>query len=180
MAFLVLSDHCFNPLSTKNKIILYINAKRILHVPTFFIISFYFMCDHLLSLYIKHLLKRIIRLLIPYIGWSIIILKINNFFNKKYNTKFTDSYEELKIQILWGHSYNYQFWFQWNLIVITIIIFIIIFIFRKYTLFVLYILLILFYYAQYSEYHYKNYFKKYYFYLCQFINYYPIMIYSLI
>lgn len=161
MAFLVLSDHCFNPLSTKNKIILYINAKRILHVPTFFIISFYFMCDHLLSLYIKHLLKRIIRLLIPYIGWSIIILKINNFFNKKYNTKFTDSYEELKIQILWGHNYNYQFWFQWNLIVITIIIFIIIFIFRKYTLFVLYILLILFYFAQYSEYHYKNYFKKY-------------------
>ena len=62
------------------------------------------MCDNLLSLNIKQLLKRVIRLLIPYIGWSIIILKINNFFNKKYNTKFTDSYEELKIQILWGLS----------------------------------------------------------------------------
>jgi fucose 4-O-acetylase-like acetyltransferase len=106
MAFLVLSHHCFNPLSTKNKIILYINKKRILHVPTFFIISFYFMCDNLLSLYIKHLLKRLIRLLIPYIGWSIIILKINNFFNKKYNTKFTDSYEELKIQIIINFGFN--------------------------------------------------------------------------
>lgn len=28
MAFLVLSHHCFNPRSTKNKIILYINKKK--------------------------------------------------------------------------------------------------------------------------------------------------------
>ena len=35
MAFLVLSHHCFNPRSTKNIIILYINKKRMLHVPTF-------------------------------------------------------------------------------------------------------------------------------------------------
>ena len=42
MAFLVLSDHCFNPLSTKNKIILYISKKKNTSCSYFFYHIFLF------------------------------------------------------------------------------------------------------------------------------------------
>ena len=72
-SFLVVSAHNFKKESTKNKIILFITKERLLHVPTFFILSFYFMHNNLLSLKPKIILNRLMRLLIPYIGWPIIV-----------------------------------------------------------------------------------------------------------
>ena len=157
LAFLVVVSHQFNKKTTKNKIILKLVYKLNYHVPCFFIMSFYFMCNNLLSLNPRKILNRFKRLLIPYIGWPFIILGINRILNKKLKKNFPDTFEILKSQLIWGYEYVGQFWYQWDLIVTTIIFIIIIFIFRKHCLFILQLVLILFYYFQYTG----NYFKKY-------------------
>jgi len=119
--------------------------------------SFYFTSSHLSSLNIKKNLARLMRLLIPYIGWPLIILQINKIFNKKYNKSLHVSYEALKNQLLWGCVYIDPFWFIWAMLIITIAIFIIIFIFRKHYLFILQIILIIAYILQYSGSNYNKY-----------------------
>jgi len=161
LEFLVVRNHNFNSKSTKNKFILYITKERFLHVPSFFILSFNFMCNNLLSLNPKIISNRIMRLLIPYFIWPTIIWKLNHYYNKIYKSNLPDTYLDLKLQLLWGHNYTPQFWFLWNLSVITILFTMIIFIFRKHSLFILQIILILFYAAQYSGYHYYIYMKYY-------------------
>ena len=157
LAVLVIAAHQFSRNTTKNEIILKIYDNRNIHLPSFFIMSFYFTCHNLLSLNPKKILSRFIRLLIPYIGWPIIIKQTNRIYNQKYKTKFPDSIEILKSQLFWGHEYLSQFWFQWDLIVTTLLFLLIILIFRKNCLFILILILILFYYCQYSG----NYFQKY-------------------
>lgn len=157
LAVLVIAAHQFSRNTTKNEIILKIYDNRNIHVPSFFIMSFYFTCHNLLSQNPKKILSRFVRLLIPYIGWPIIIKQTNRIYNQKYKTKFPDSIEILKSQLFWGHEYLSQFWFQWDLIITTLLFVLIIFIFRKNCLFILILILILFYYFQYSG----NYFQKY-------------------
>jgi len=161
LAFLVVSVHNFKSESTNNKIVLFITKNRRYHVPSFFILSFYFMHNNLLTLKPKIILNRLMRLLIPYGGWPIIIWIINHYWNKKYNSNFAVSYEELKLQLLWGYKFITTYWFLWNLITITILFTIIIFIFRKHSLFIFQIILIFCYSAQYSGYYYNNVFMKY-------------------
>ena len=136
LSFIVLTSHNFNRKTTKNEYILNFTKERKLHVPSFFIMSFYFMSGHLNSLKIKIFLKRLMRLLIPYIGWPIIIWNINRFLNRKYNKNLPGTYEELKLQLLWAQIYIRPLWFQWELIALTILFYIIIFIFRRYSLFI--------------------------------------------
>ena len=45
-AFLILTFHNFNPNTTKNQTIIYITINRKLHVPSFYIMSFYFISAH--------------------------------------------------------------------------------------------------------------------------------------
>lgn len=161
LAFLVIISHNFSPRTTKNKVIIYIYANRRFAVPCFFIISFILMSKNLLSLNLKIIIKRIIRLLIPYIIWPIIILIINHIYNKIYNTKLPDTFEDLKIQLIWGSRYIHQFWFLWALISFTLFFVIIILIFKDNSMFMLQIIGLLFYFAQYSGYHYNKVFLKY-------------------
>ena len=163
LEFFVELHHNFRRRTTKNEIIIYYTTERylILHVPSFFIMSFYLTCKTLLSLNPRKLLNRLMRLLIPYIGWPFIIFYINRFLNKKYNKKFPDSYSILKLQLLWGSRYLHPFWFLWTLIILTIAFSIIIFIFRKHSLFILHLILILSYVAQYSGFVYNKIFTKY-------------------
>ena len=62
LAFYVVRTHCFNYSTLKNKILRYLIRERKSHVPSFFIMSFYFMHKDLLSSNIKIYLKRIERL----------------------------------------------------------------------------------------------------------------------
>ena len=160
LAFSVVISHNYRTNPTKNKIIFFITSIRVRHVPAFFIMSFYFMCNNIISLKKEIFVRRLIRLLIPYFIWPIIIWYINHFLNFKYNKRFPDSFQSLKSQILWGSTIVPQFWFQWNLIVITLIFYTIKFIFRNNFLTVLYSLLILSYALQYSNYCYNNYYLK--------------------
>jgi hypothetical protein len=116
------------------------------------------MHDHFISLKIKTFLKRLERLIIPYLGWPIIIYVLNNgIFNRliKNNNKY--SIKDFKNQILWGNKFIIQFWFQWDLIMITIIFYAFIFIFKKYHLFCLQLLAIFAYFLQYSGYNFRFY-----------------------
>ena len=161
LAFLVVIEHQFKPYSTKNKLILNVSKNRFFHVPCFFIMSFYFMCNTLFSLDPKKIFIRIIRLLIPYIGWPLITFEINQIFNKLFKTKLCDNYDMLKLQLLVGSGLMGQFWYMWDLISCTIIFVIIIFIFRKHSLFAFHIILFLCYVSQYSGYYYNKYkYKK--------------------
>ena len=161
MAFLVLISHCFNKKTTKNELLIKFTTNRQLHVPSFFIMSFYFMHKNLLLLNPKIIFNRLLRLLIPYIIWPFIAMKINHYYNIKYHKNFHESYEDLIYQLKWGRRLLPQFWFQWNLIFHTIFFILIIFLFRKYSLFIMYILLLLSYKAQYSGYHTNYYIMKY-------------------
>lgn len=157
LAFLVVISHQFSRKTTKNKIILKLTSGINYHVPCFFIMSFYFMCNNLLSLNLKKIVNRFIRLFTPYIGWPFIILVINKIYNKMLKKSLPDSFEILKLQLMWGAPLVPQFWFQWDLIVTTLIFVIIIFAFRKHYLFILQLILIFSYHCQYT----RNYFKKY-------------------
>ena len=161
MAFLVVVAHNFRKETTKNELLLKFTTNRYLHVPSFFIMSFYFMQKNLLLLKPKIILNRLVRLLIPYITYAFIAWKLNHYYNLKYHKRYHDTYEDLIYQLKWGKRYLQQFWFQWNLIFHTIFFTLIIFIFRRHYLFIMYILLILSYAAQYSGYHTQHYFLKY-------------------
>ena len=103
------------------------------HVPTFFVISFYFYFRIISKRVIQKIILRFQRLLIPYIIWPIIIFSVNHImfllFNVRiisYNIKLKDIY----IQILIGSRYHGIFWFQFNLIIISLFFTIISLIFK--------------------------------------------------
>ena len=155
LSFLVVIVHNFNWRSTKNKYILFITMNRHFHVPSFFILSFYFIEKLLTSLNVKLIIKRLLRLFIPYIAWPIIIWNINRFLVKIYHKKFPCSFELLKSQLIWGTRFMNQLWFNWNSILGIFLFVLIIFIFKKHFIFILQIMLILTYIVQYSGFNYK-------------------------
>lgn len=154
LSFSVVISHCFSHNSTNNKIIQNIARNRAIHVPSFFIISFNFMCKNLLSKNIKLIFQRMKRLLIPYIVWPIVFWIINNLLHLKNKNIHPFNLKTLKIQLLWGHAYMTQFWFQWDLIVITIIFFLIVLLFNQYFMFILQTILIASYFFQYCNHNY--------------------------
>lgn len=156
----VIRSHCFNPNSTNNKYLIYFLEKRRIHVPSFVILSFYFIHKKLISIKSNFLFERLERLLIPYILWPIIIYNLNNFIIRKFfKLNIIYSLENLKKQLLWGNEFIIQLWFQWDLIFITILFFIIIFVFRKYHTFFIQLLAIFAYILQYSGYNKKFYYS---------------------
>ena len=149
ISFLVVNSHCFKP-----PISLYQNEFKLkllqsqIHVPIFYIISFYF-CYNLFST--KNIVKiklRFERILIPYFVWPIILFLINNFL---LNFISKISLYDLLLQLLYGHQYNTVFWFQYDLIIVTIIFTISSLLFYKFHIFFLINLEIISFYFQYSN-----------------------------
>ena len=78
LAFYVIRYHYFHDKAKKNLILNYLIIKRRnIHVPSFFIMSFYFNYKSLISRNSKINCKRFERLIIPYIFWPIIIYLLN-------------------------------------------------------------------------------------------------------
>ncbi len=150
LAFDVIRSHNFNIKSTKNKLLRFCLRNRRIHVPSFFIISFFFMHKDFISFNINKYFKRIERLIIPYLIWPIIIWILNNLFNFFFKSTFPTSLTNLKYQIFWGNDYIIQLWFQWDLITITILFYILLFLFKKNYLLIIQLLAILAYTLQYS------------------------------
>lgn len=130
-----------------------------LHVPTFFIMSFYFFHKTLISRDLNKLVQRFYRLLIPYLIWPFIFLIINIIISFISNIEFPHSFINLRNQLLTGCSYIPSLWFQWDLIFETFLFIIIELLFHKHIIFILVNIGLISYFFQYSNYNY-NYFKN--------------------
>ena len=158
LALDVICSHFYDKKHAKKIFINYFAYKNKVHVPSFVIMSFYFVQKTLISLNFKLFGQRIIRLMIPYLGWPLIIFPLNNLILAKIlKLNKTYSFQDLKMQLLWGNTYMIQYWFQEVLIFTTILFFILIFIFRKYHLFILQLLGIAAYVSEYSQYNLRLY-----------------------
>jgi len=160
LAFDVIITHCFNKKTTQNNIILFITKRRKVHVPSFFILSFYYNYNTLVSFNTKKKIYRLIRLLIPYVLWPLIIFvfsKLNNKLNNKYRKfQYLTSFDILIFQLLTGQGQRlFHFWYLFDLINTTVLFMGIIILFRKKHLFIINLFLIFSYFIQYSEYHRK-------------------------
>lgn len=112
------------------------------HVPTFFLISFYFYYPILSQRLKTKIISRFQRILVPYIFWPIITFILNNFLLKIaskgiYKGKGKLTFKDIYIQFLFGTGYHWIFWFQFNLIFISLIFTIISFMFKNYFLIIL-------------------------------------------
>lgn len=96
---------------------------RHFHVPTFFLLSFYFYYP---SVYNRNILKikmRFQRLLYAYISWPFLIFVFNNILvmSSRFNTFFTYyTLKDLYIQFLIGARCYNHFWFHFNLMFISL------------------------------------------------------------
>ena len=138
---------------TKNKIIKELLFKKRFHVPTFTVISFYFLFPIISTRNIEKIKQRFIRLLMPYIIIPLIIWIFNNivyyFFhiNRLRRKLF---FINLFNQFILGRDFHGIFWYQFNILFITLLFFIISFIFKNIFLINLKIFLLIAYIFQYS------------------------------
>lgn len=161
LSFLVVSLHCFKPKATNRKKIIIKIIYNMVHVPTFYILSFYFSFNSFKSKNIKKIRLRFERLLIPYFIWPIIIWPLNNLFSFWFSKFDIIPFKMLILQILTGHCFMASLWFQYNLIFITLLIVIIHLLFNEELVFCILInLKILAFFLQYSNYN-RIYFLQY-------------------
>ena len=134
------------------------------HIPTFFLISFYFTYKSFISFNINKIKSRLERIFIPYISWTIIPWLINCFYFYILNINSHHSIEYLIVSLINGHIFNSVLWFQNNLILLTILFLIIIFRFKKIYMVILFQLTLTSYIFQYSRINYY-FFKRNFMYL---------------
>ena len=145
LSFSVVMDHLYN----RNELKKYIYVLYY-HIPTFFIISFYFTYNTLLSFNIQKIKLRFERLLIPYLVWSIIGWLLRNLYYYILNSNCAHTFEDFAKHIITGHILNIVLWYQAILIFTTIIFLIIILFFKQKYLFILHLLTLFAYIFQYS------------------------------
>ena len=131
LAFMVVIDHFYK---NKKKYIYTLYY----HIPTFFIISFYFTYNTLVSF------------IIPYIAWSIIAWALRNIYYYLFHLNYGHSLELFIKHLVTGHIFIIAFWYQANLILMTILFLIIIFLFKKNRLLIFHILTLIAHILQYS------------------------------
>ena len=154
LAFYVVRTHNFNYNSIKNKILSYLLRERKSHVPSFFIMSFYFNYKCLISRDSKRNFRRFERLLIPYIFWPSFYFIILNIFGSHLQIQKQFILQKLIYQLVFGRGILNPLWFQLDLMLTTFFFLVIIYIFKKYYLFILHLLMIIAYFLQYSKYNY--------------------------
>ena len=123
LSFWVIMNHIYQ---TKNKILENIIIKHRFHVPTFFIISFYFLGRNLSRRDINKINERLVRLIIPYIMYPALKYLIYDtlyiiFKTREQKIKFSS----FIIQLLIGRDVFGVLWFHFNLIFLTIFFYII-------------------------------------------------------
>ena len=145
LSFMVVMDHFYNKKKIKKFLhILYY------HIPSFFLLSFYFTYKTLISFNIPKIKLRFERILIPYFSWCIISWIRNNIYFYILDKKCGHSLKVFIFNLINGHMINVVLWFQNILILSTITFLIIIFIFKNNYTFILVILAIISYLLQYS------------------------------
>lgn len=108
-------------------------------IMTFFVISFYFSFNVLSSRKSDKIKERFKRMLIPYIGWPLIIVIYDIYAHKK----IIYSFKQLYYQILFGCGVYGIFWFLFDVLLLSLFITLINYIFKKYSIFILFIICVL-------------------------------------
>ena len=145
LSFMVVLDHFYNQPKKYTFIhILYY------HIPTFFLISFYYTNNYFATFNIEKIKLRFERIVIPYICWSIIACLLNNIYYYILNKECSHTIYDFYHNLLTGHVFFWALWFQNNLILTTLIVSIVVFSFKKDYLLILQFLMILSYIFQYS------------------------------
>jgi surface polysaccharide O-acyltransferase-like enzyme len=153
LSLLVVISHSYTPNDSIKNIIIVKLIYNMVHVPNFYILSFYFGYNLIKSKNINRIKKRFLRLLIPYFFWPIIIWSLNNILSFSIIKINVIPFEKLILQLLTGHCFMAVLWFQYNLIFITLIIIIIHLLFKDNLLYYILINLKLFgFFLQYSNY----------------------------
>lgn len=153
LSFLVVISHSYTPNDSIKEIIILKIIYNMVHVPTFYIISFYFGYNLFKSKNIKRIKKRFQRLLIAYIFWPIIIWSLNNLLSFSIIKINIIPFEKLILQLLTGHCFMAVLWFQYNLIFITLLIVIIHLLFKDNLIYYILVNLKIFgFFLQYSNY----------------------------
>ena len=118
MCFGVILAHCWKHKGYDSLLFLPFKEIQTLAAPVFMLLSFYFLAERFLSPDESFLKKRMLRLLIPQIGWALIYWLV-------YLLLEPVPLNELFWQILTGHSavLNATMWFQFDLIVLTLLFF---------------------------------------------------------
>lgn len=154
LSFMVVMDHLYNHKKLKKfYYILYY------HIPTFFLVSFYYTFKTLTSFNICKIKSRFERICIPYFSWCTISWIIKNIYFYLFNKKCRHSFKDYLINIMNGHIFLVPLWFQNILILLTLIFTIIIFSFKNAYIYFLHLLSSLAIISQYSSFNYTFFHK---------------------
>lgn len=154
LSFMVVIDHFY----IKKKKYVYL---LYYHIPTFFLISFYYTHNTFVNSNISKIKLRFERLIIPYFCWSIISLVINNIYYYLFKRPCFHTINHFLANLLNGHVLILPLWFQNILLQTTLLITIIVLSFKKRYLLIFLFLMILSYIFQYSGINYQ-FFKEHY------------------
>ena len=154
LSFIVIMDHLYDQ-KKYNRYIYFFYY----HIPTFFLLSFFYTFNTLLSFNINKIKNRFERIVIPYIIWNFIYWIFNIIYFYILKKKCRHSLIDFLNNLLNGHIFNCAFWFQNILILITIIFEIVILLLKNLYMNALILLGLLAYILQYTGYNYK-FFKK--------------------
>ena len=157
LAFLIVLVHNFG--GRKNKLERFPMENLSYYVPAFMMLSFYFSYNSLDTRNIEKIKQRFIRILYPYIGWSIIIWLGNNYLHNKHKIKGIILIKNIYYQLLIGCGLHGIFWYLFNLLFISLFFTIIVLLFKNYLLFSLFITEIFCYSFAYSKYDQKFWYR---------------------
>jgi fucose 4-O-acetylase-like acetyltransferase len=152
---MVIMDHLYNQQKYKKYVYFFYY-----HIPTFFLLSFFYTFNTLYSLNINRIKKRFERIMIPYFSWCFIYWIFNLIYFYILNKGCSHSLIDFLKNLVNGHVFNCALWFQNILIQLTIIFEIVILIFKNNHMCLLVSLGILAYIFQYTGLNY-NLFRKY-------------------
>lgn len=152
LSFMVVLDHFYSKRKYLLNILYY-------HIPTFFLLSFYFTYSSFVKFNISKVKLRFERLLIPYFCWHLFAFIRNNIYYYLFKYKCYHTLNDLIDSLMHGRSFIVVLWFQNILILTTLVIAIVVFSFKSNYLLILSLLMILSYIFQYSGLNY-TFFRK--------------------
>ena len=145
LSYMVVIDHFYNKkIKKKYKHILYY------HIPTFFLISFYYTHKTFATFNIDKIKLRFQRLVIPYIMWNLIAFLLNNIYYFIAGKECIHTIKDFFITLLYGNMLIVPLWFQNILIFTSIVITIITLYFKNIYLLIFQILIIISFNLQYT------------------------------
>ena len=125
------------------------------HIPTFFLLSFFYTFNTLISFNINKIKGRFERIMIPYFSWSFIYWIFNIIYFYILKKKCRHSLLDFLNNLVNGYIFNCALWFQNILILITIIFEIVILLLKNLYINALVLLGLLAYIFQYTGFNYR-------------------------